>query len=243
MSQKLSSVTDATVDWAQQRGLNYIFTAQTGSTNDDAKVNALDDQSDFLLHLTNHQQKGRGRGDKTWLDTGNGESLLSTWSFKVSSPPQAITGPRIGLALFSAASKTWPSLPWGLKPPNDLILKGHKVAGLLIESISAGDSHRLVIGLGFNVLNHPRKFDEASHLSESLLSGIDFGEWFQFLDELSSQLQSAIVDCMKTELSSTACLELARAINATPERPFQVTEVTPQGDLIHNGGIRPWMDI
>src|SRR4051812_12482613 len=126
MGERMMSAADTTQEWANQRGLHLVFTPQTGSTNDDSKRNAMSEQDDLVLYLTGHQVSGRGRGSNQWLDTGSGEGLLSTWSFGVLSPPQAITAPRIGLALFTAASRTWPSMGWGLKAPNDLYLSGHK---------------------------------------------------------------------------------------------------------------------
>ena len=100
------------------------------------QINAMRENDDLVLFLAAHQTNGRGRGANHWLDTGAGESLLSTWSLSVSSPPQAITGPRIGLALFAAATHAWPSLKFGLKAPNDLYLDGQKVAGLLVETVT-----------------------------------------------------------------------------------------------------------
>lgn len=243
MSQKVSSVTETTHSWATQRGLACEFEAETGSTNDNAKKKALNEDEDCVLYLATHQSAGRGRGTHTWLDTGSGESLLATWSFATKSPPQAITGPRIGLALFKAASKTWNSLSWGLKPPNDLFLSGHKVAGLLVESVSSGSSHRLLVGLGFNVLNHPRKFAEATHLSAALSEAVDEATWFQFLDELQVQLQKAVEECQQPRLNEKSRSQLALAINANSARPFEVSEVTAEGDLIYKGGIKRWMDL
>jgi BirA family biotin operon repressor/biotin-[acetyl-CoA-carboxylase] ligase len=241
--QKITSVADTTQEWARHRGIDYVFSNETGSTNDDAKADALDEESDFVLYLSAHQTSGRGRGANSWLDTGNGEALLSTWSFRVPSPPQAITGPRVGLALFTAVSKTWTSLNWGLKPPNDLYLDGQKVAGLLVESVSSGDDHRLLIGLGFNVLNHPRKFGEAAHLGTKLSDVVDEGEWFQFLDELRDQFQSAVEESLKPTLSESARQDLVRAVNANPNSPWVLRDVSPSGDLIHADGVKPWTDL
>lgn len=243
MSQKVSSVTETTHKWAAQRGLVCEFEAETGSTNDNAKQKALSESESCVLYLASHQNAGRGRGVHTWLDTGSGESLLATWSFAVNSPPQAITGPRIGLALFKATSKVWNSLSWGLKPPNDLFLNGLKVAGLLVESVSSGSTHRLLVGLGLNVLNHPRKFTEATHLSTALTEGVDEATWFQFLDELQVQLQNAATECQHPKLNEKSRTQLAMAINANAARPFEVTEVTAEGDLIFKDGIKRWMDL
>ena len=68
----INSVLDTTVNWALQREFTVHSSAQTGSTNDDAKAAALRESSDFVLYVTGHQSSGRGRGANTWLDTGSG---------------------------------------------------------------------------------------------------------------------------------------------------------------------------
>lgn len=240
---ELHSTADSTATWALQRQLALVSDASTGSTNDDAKSAALSEDSDFILYLAAHQSAGRGRGANHWLDTGAGESLLSTWSLRMSAPPQAITGPRIGLALFTTASKTWPQLSWSLKAPNDLFLNGLKVAGLLVETVSNGREHRLLVGLGFNVLNHPRKFSEATHLAHALNSRPQEGDWFKFLDELNMQLKTAALEIIKPTLSETARKGLIHALNANPNRPFEVSEISPEGDLHFATGKIRWTDL
>lgn len=239
---EISSVTECTANWALQRQLALSSDFETGSTNENAKVNAFADEAELVLYLAAHQTAGKGRGVNTWLDTGAGESLLSTWSFQVKSAPQAITGPRVGLALYIAVTKIWPDLNWSLKAPNDLYLDGIKCAGLLVESVTNGDRHRLIIGLGLNVLNHPRKFP-ATHLAHALGMRPTESDWFRFLDELHAQFIQVSVDAMKPELTSAARKELMRALNANPALGFAITEVSPHGDLVHAGGKIRWTDL
>lgn len=243
MNGEMKSALESTANWAMQRHLAFVSEMQTGSTNDDAKQNAFQERSDLALYLASHQTAGRGRGQNTWLDTGSGDALLSTWSMKSAQPPQAITAPRIGLALFRAVGQVWPHLPWAIKAPNDLFLDGLKVAGLLVETVSNGANHRLIIGLGFNVLNHPRKFMTATHLSSRLMDRPKESDWFRFLDELKNQFQLALTDCTKSSLSETVRAELAAALNANPNRAFVVQEVSPAGDLVHAGGTVRWTDL
>jgi BirA family biotin operon repressor/biotin-[acetyl-CoA-carboxylase] ligase len=237
------STAETTRQWAEQRALPLTFTIETGSTNDDAKAQAFSESADLVLYLTAHQTSGRGRGSNQWLDTGAGEGLLSTWSIRVDSPPQAITAPRIGLALFAASAKTWPSLSWGLKAPNDLYLDGLKAGGLLIESLTSGSAHRLLIGLGLNVSNHPRRFDTATDLTAPLGRVPDEGEWFRFLDEWRNQLSLAVVEVLQPTLNPTACEALKKALNANRARAFSVDKVSPEGDLHHAGGVVKWTTI
>ncbi len=226
-------MTETTANWALQRRLALSLEAETGSTNDDAKKNALSEPSALTLYLASHQTSGRGRAKNNWLDTGAGESLLSTWSFEAKRPPQAITGPRVGLALFTAAKKSWPQLNWSLKAPNDLYLDGLKVAGLLIETVSNGSAHRMVIGLGLNILNHPRSFTNATHLAESLGHRPSEAEWFRFLDELKAQFLEAVADASRPELTTTVRFELMLALNANSARAYTVQDISPSGDIVH----------
>lgn len=243
MIDEMTSALESTANWALQRKLALISDAQTGSTNEDAKKNAFQERSDLALYLAAHQTAGRGRGENTWLDTGSGDALLSTWSFFIADPPQAITAPRVGLALFRAATQVWPHLPWSIKAPNDLFLDGSKVAGLLLETVSNGSQHRLIVGLGLNVLNHPRKFTAATHLAAALSERPKESEWFRFLDELRSQLERARMECVTPDLSATVREELVRALNANPRRAFVVKDVSPAGDLIHEQGTVRWTDL
>lgn len=240
---EVNSAMESTVNWAMQRQLALNSEMQTGSTNDDAKAGALKESAGLVLYLASHQTAGRGRSANTWLDTGAGESLLSTWSFTSKRPPQAITGPRLGLALFMACRKVWPSLNWSLKAPNDLYLQGVKAAGLLVESVTNGSEHRMLIGLGLNVINHPRSFANATHLSQALGHRPEESDWFRFLDELKAQFSEAVLDAARPELTATVRHELTQALNANPKRPYLVKEISPSGDLIHEGGRVRWTDL
>lgn len=238
-SHTVLSISETTRSWAEQRQMTLVYESETGSTNDNAKRNAFSDGAASVLYLATHQTQGRGRGQNTWLDTGNGECLLSTWSYSVASSPQSITAPRIGLALFKAVRAVWPSLEWSLKAPNDLFLNGAKIGGLLVETVSSGDRFRLIIGLGLNVLNHPRRFAEAEHLSDTPSEG----EWFQFLDELHAEFGRAVNEALQPALADSARRELMHALNANAAKKFTVLDVSPQGDLHHADGHVAWTDL
>lgn len=239
----IETISETTLKWGLQRELQLEFEATTQSTNDNAKQEALKEREELVLYIAGHQTAGRGRGSNQWLDTGEGDSLLCTWSLFINNAAQAITGPRIGLAVFTALSKAWPSLNWSLKAPNDLFLDGKKAGGLLVETVSDGSKHRLLVGLGINVLNHPRRFSEATHLAEVLERAPEEAEWFAFLDELRDELLRALPDCQKPTLGHATCQRLMAALNANSSRAFTVKEISPEGDLVHDSGTLQWSEI
>lgn len=220
-----------TANWAQQRGLNTVVFEEIDSTNRAAHNEALNETAGQVLYLTGHQTAGKGRGANRWLDTGGGENLLSTWSISLSQSPQAISGARFGLALYRATSKTWPSLSWALKAPNDLLLEGQKIAGLLLESIQCGPNHRLLIGLGFNLANHPRSLEHGTHLLNHLDIQTLEETWFRFLDEWWSEITVAARECLSAMLTPEACQDLKVGLNLNPNLEGPVVEVLPNGDI------------
>jgi BirA family biotin operon repressor/biotin-[acetyl-CoA-carboxylase] ligase len=94
---------------------------------------------------------GRGRQGRTWASApGNfyGSTLLELRS---TDPPPQIVSLAAGLALIEAIDAALPAQPVILKWPNDLMLLGKKLAGILLER--SGD--RVVVGFGVNLATAP----------------------------------------------------------------------------------------
>jgi BirA family transcriptional regulator, biotin operon repressor / biotin---[acetyl-CoA-carboxylase] ligase len=97
------------------------------------------------------QQAGRGRQGRTWASApGNfyGSTLVELRS---TDPPAQIVSLAAGLALIEAIDAALPAQPVILKWPNDLMLLGKKLAGILLER--SGD--RVVVGFGVNLATAP----------------------------------------------------------------------------------------
>jgi BirA family biotin operon repressor/biotin-[acetyl-CoA-carboxylase] ligase len=136
------------------------------STND--RGNELARNADLetpLLILAGRQTAGRGRGSNRWW-SGAG-SLTFTVVFDPQrdleaarlSPVPIEFWPRValvaGVALCDILENMLPSDPCRLKWPNDVLLAGKKVSGILVEipPTSPGVPRRLVLGMGINVNN------------------------------------------------------------------------------------------
>ncbi len=128
-------------------GWDVYHVTATGSTNDDllgAAGRGL--VGDHTVLYADHQRAGRGRLDRRW-DAPPGANLLVSILFDPAPEPLTIAPRRVALAACAAAESLVPGLRVDLKWPNDLLIEGRKVAGILTQ----GAGRRAVVGLGFNV--------------------------------------------------------------------------------------------
>lgn len=126
---------------------------QLPSTSDRARE--LLDELGPLAHgsfvLAEAQSSGRGRLGRTWLSVP-GESLLLSVALWPSCGVDHFSAYPVAAAL--AVRETLAVLGHAalLKWPNDLLLGGRKVCGILLEGRFSGESHRgLTLGVGLNV--------------------------------------------------------------------------------------------
>lgn len=231
--------------WAEHNGLPCRFEKSTESTNDLAKAEAFREAAadDVKLYLADHQSKGRGRGTNTWSEDRPGAALLSSWSYLVDEAPQPVLTPRVGLALFKAASAAWPFLPFALKAPNDLYVGERKIAGLLLETVTQGDELRLVVGLGLNVLAAPADVPTATSILDVLPEGVPLlGEdWVAFLERLFFELTDA-ASKPAGPLTTTERASLKFALNQRTGVET-VTAVLADGGLEYGDRVLPWTSL
>jgi BirA family biotin operon repressor/biotin-[acetyl-CoA-carboxylase] ligase len=98
--------------------------------------------------VATNQTAGRGRMDRTWLALP-GRCL--TFSFVVKHPGFAGLGANLGQIVACAVADFLAShnIPAALKWPNDVLVGGAKIAGILAEQDLAGET--LVVGVGLNI--------------------------------------------------------------------------------------------
>lgn len=110
---------------------------------------------EWILAL--NQTAARGRRGRSWKNPkGN---LAATLVFRPGGPPDqsALRSFVAALALFDACvAVTGRSEGFSLKWPNDVLLNGGKLAGILLESVGQGrDVSSLSIGIGVNLAQAP----------------------------------------------------------------------------------------
>lgn len=140
------------------------------STNEEAMRQLADARDTPFAVLCEEQTKGRGRMGRTWHSPSEGNIYVSL-VFRPGIPPSALQGitPWIGLVLARTTSE-FTGLPVQIKWPNDLLIDGRKLGGILMEArVDADSTRELVLGFGLNVNSRPEGWqDSASKIATSL---------------------------------------------------------------------------
>ena len=127
-----------------------------------ADANAV--EGEWLVAVA--QDSGRGRQGREWVSsTGNffGSTIVDLGSCD---PPPPSLSLAAGLALIEAVDLAVPGRQLMLKWPNDLLLEGAKLGGILLER--SGD--RVVAGFGVNLSRAPQLVGrEAASLGGAIL--------------------------------------------------------------------------
>jgi len=131
-------------------GIRYFDSI--GSTNDEALVWAANEAQDLSIVVANEQTAGRGRLDRPWF-TPASTALAFSLILRPTKDEKPHLSRTVGLAALALADSFGmlglaPQIKW----PNDILLNGRKVAGILTESVWSGeDVECIVIGVGINV--------------------------------------------------------------------------------------------
>ena len=134
-------------------GRNFIFSEEADSTNSEL----LDKGNKYTINgtvfYTEKQLKGRGRKNRPWYSA---KELNLTFSILLTNKKYITENPVLlnfvsSLAVGNALENLY-QLKVELKWPNDVLINGKKICGILTESTSEGNKiDRLVIGVGINV--------------------------------------------------------------------------------------------
>lgn len=171
--------------------------AETDSTNTYAKQIAYDTPDDTLV-LADHQIAGKGRLGRTF-ESPAGVGIFMTMLYRPSLPP--CKAPMLTLVAgisVCEAIRELSGLDAGIKWPNDIVVNGKKVCGILTEmhaNMHAIDY--ILVGIGINV-NNPSFSEGLSSIATSLF--LESGQKFH---------RSRIIACIKSKFSRYYDLFLA----------------------------------
>ena len=147
-------VNDAVISHNSVNELYYL--EEVDSTNTWAKAN-LDKFGPVGAVYTTSQTAGRGRRGHTWINA-SGQALYYTVVLKTElAQPESL--PLFASMAVADALEQRYGIQCQIKWPNDLLLNGKKIVGILCEGMP--DHHAIVCGIGINLAQPQSYFDAA----------------------------------------------------------------------------------
>lgn len=238
------------VDRHEVAGYQVEWVSETGSTNADLLAVARRGSESNRVLVANYQSAGRGRRGRSW-----GATPESSLLFSVLTRPEiaAAAAHLVTNALAMGALEACDSLAGvrpGLKWPNDLVVADRKLAGVLAESVVAGDRlEAVVVGMGLNVRTGaapPEAAESAVALEdlcgavvdrERLLAGIlfRFSHWMGGIETQAKQ--AALLDAVRQE-SATLGRRVSVELGDGTVQEGRAEYMDEHGALVLEGGVR-----
>ena len=142
-------------------GREIVVLAETSSTNDSVLERVSSSTREGLVVFAERQTAGRGQRSNFW-ESAAGKGLW--FSFLLRPKIDIGESPRLSEWVARAVAETIAkefALPATVKLPNDVIVAGKKVAGVLVEMRAQKSApHLAIVGLGLNVNHGPEDFSK-----------------------------------------------------------------------------------
>jgi BirA family biotin operon repressor/biotin-[acetyl-CoA-carboxylase] ligase len=183
-----------------EKHLHHYY--KIGSTNTAAMAAAADGAPEGSAFLAEEQTAGRGRGANTW-QSPRSTGIYCSVILRPNLPPSEVlllslaAGLAVHAAIQTVDARVMPDLKW----PNDVLIDGKKVCGILTEMNAEATRVRyIVVGIGINVnqADFPKELGATSlrlqtgsewsrvELASALLKSLD-REYRQFVDAPESR--------------------------------------------------------
>jgi BirA family biotin operon repressor/biotin-[acetyl-CoA-carboxylase] ligase len=149
-------------------GKKILVYDSTSSTNDIAAEYSKNKNNDGLVIFAEEQTAGRGRAGNQWL-SGRADSVLCSIVLlenKINAELLSLTCAVAVAEAIGKPAKAEAKIKW----PNDIILNGKKVAGILVESKPNNGGTAFIVGIGINC--HQKK-DSFSAELQPIATSID----------------------------------------------------------------------
>jgi BirA family transcriptional regulator, biotin operon repressor / biotin---[acetyl-CoA-carboxylase] ligase len=148
-------------------GRNILYYRTLPSTMDFAKKLAREGMGEGVVVLCDEQTEGRGRQGRKWFASPSGSILMS-----VVFRPTLEQLPQINMLASLAVVFTIQKVTGinsTIKWPNDVLIDGKKVAGILMENVFEGEAlEAAIVGVGLNISLDVSAYPEISSIATSL---------------------------------------------------------------------------
>lgn len=185
---------EETKNFAKKLDINlaskFVVFNKISSTNIKAKELAQKNAKHGTIVISKVQKKGRGRFDRLW-QSPEGGLYFSIILKPQCEPNRATLLPLIGALSVCNTIRSISDLYVKIKWPNDILINGKKISGILLESESdKGRLKYVIIGIGINLNTDLSNLSEELHLASTSISyeiGIKLN-YYDFLKKLLTNL-------------------------------------------------------
>lgn len=140
---------------------HYVYFQETDSTNKQARILAAQGYPEGTVVVAETQTSGRGRRGRTWYSPQS-QGIYMSLILRPVLPLNEIS--RISIITAVAIAETLQtelSLQPQIKWPNDILINGRKIAGILSEAVTDMDGvEYIVVGIGLNINNPLEDFPD-----------------------------------------------------------------------------------
>lgn len=178
--------------------MNVIKFKKLNSTNDFSKSN-IDNLQNFDVVSTDSQTSGHGQWGRVWFDIGSENIYLSI----ILKPDFDFKNLYSEIVRYTAVCICETFVEYGLKPniklPNDVMINGKKISGILAEAVTKGETLKgIVVGVGINLnasTNNYKKIDQpVTALNLELNQKVDKNK---FMDLFLNRFENNYPDFLK----------------------------------------------
>ena len=150
-------------------GRRIEYYEELESTNTEALRLALENAPEGTVVIADAQSEGRGRLDRIWESPPSLNLYLSVvLRPDIPAAASSLIPLMVGVAVADVISKYGPG-PVRLKWPNDVLIDGKKICGILTEMRTKADRvHFIIVGIGVNI--NMRKLDFPRGIRETATS-------------------------------------------------------------------------
>jgi len=215
---------------------------ETPSTNATLKsLYAKSQLPEGTVVITAYQTEGRGQAGTTWDSEKDNNIMLSVLLYPkfIHVADQFLISKTIALAILDLIKKMLPDLPVRIKWPNDILVSGKKICGILIENgLKSEAIEYCICGIGINV---NQLFEDANRTSLKTITGAEYNleylekQLFSHIEARYLQLRSKRDAISKDYLEALFGLfETNTFQNLNTEKPFEgkICGINPDGRLM-----------
>lgn len=213
---------------------------EVGSTQAEVALLAAEGAPEGTVVTARHQRAGRGRLGRAWWDRPDESLLLSVLLRPRISPVRAPQLTLVGaLAVVDAVAAVTGLAP-GIRWPNDILVAGRKVCGILAEAATGEDGglERVVLGIGLNVNEDAFPAPVAGRASSLRLLSGRVQDRARLLDVLLAALDvryRAFLDAGTQGLAAAwrqHCLTLGERVRTADGREGVAVDLDDSGALV-----------